>query len=89
MCIGLFVHLFCWLSRSGLPSSLAEHANFCLHNIQSPQNAAILWKKNVQQSFSQSHSMFGETAIIQQCACKCLIGCMLGKSSQGLALEYD
>lgn len=72
MCTGLFVHLFCWLSRSGLPSPLAEHANFCLHNIQSPQNAAILRKKNVQQSFSQSHSKFGETAIIQ-CASNALL----------------
>ena len=74
----LFIHLFCRLSRSGLPDPLAKLANFCLNIIQPSQNAIIYFRKMCQGSFSQSHSKFGETAGIQ-CACNVLLAVCLAR----------
>ena len=38
MCTCLCIHLFCRLSRSGLPDTLAKLANFFLNNIQPQQH---------------------------------------------------
>ena len=48
---GLFIHLFCWLSRSGLPILLTRLGNFCLNNIQPSQNAIIYYRKMCSRKF--------------------------------------
>ena len=57
----LFIHLSCWLSRSGLPGLLSKLANLCLNNMQPSQNAIIHYRK----MYSRKHAKFGETARIQ------------------------
>ena len=57
----LFIHLSCWLSRSGLPDLLSKLANLCLNNIQPSKNAIIHYRK----IYSRKHAKFGETAGIQ------------------------